>query len=261
MNQDIKGIPLLPFTNQVGGHTSFFRFSKRAICKPANERKEQEFYMYLEGTHPELLPFLSNYLGLLNVTYYPHQFSLPEVIFDDNKQLLQDWQDTVDPDILEKDFQQWSPNPDDCQLRFETFRKIVFNEILNPGALKERIRIVDAWEKENNYSKQQQQDIARWQPRKVPNNPWSQQVYERDRQKFQQLDNVLKQFILLEDLTEGVEYPCVLDLKMGTRQYSVVSTEEKKASQTRKCNESTSHILGVRICGMQVSPIYLEMWC
>jgi hypothetical protein len=314
-------IPLLPFTNQVGGHTSLFRFSKRAICKPASQ-KEQAFYVYLESRHPELLPFLSQYLGVLNVTYHQHsQLLLPEVIFEKNEQLLQDWH-TVKalptPDaLLQTDFQQWSPNADQCNSRFEAFRKQVLCEVFNPHALKERIQTVNAWEKENiaamtvqsrrpsmiqsttsapqspkqmasqladkpkesslynsatslslSYDDNElnnKDDImkdepapssARWQPRRTPTNPWSQQVYERDRQKLQQLtqqDSVIKQFILLEDLTDGVQYPCVLDLKMGTRQYGVYADEAKMKSQTLKCAQSTSKKLGVRLCGMQVN--------
>jgi inositol-hexakisphosphate kinase len=53
----VDAVELKPFSHQVGGHTTMYRFSRRAVCKQLNS-KENMFYETIEKFHPELLGFM-----------------------------------------------------------------------------------------------------------------------------------------------------------------------------------------------------------
>jgi hypothetical protein len=63
----LGAVELKPYDHQVGGHTTVYRFSRRAVCKQLNNR-ENEFYETVERHHPDLLEFLPRY----DVYYYQH---------------------------------------------------------------------------------------------------------------------------------------------------------------------------------------------
>ncbi|EQC38742.1 hypothetical protein SDRG_03706 [Saprolegnia diclina VS20] len=62
----------------------------------------------------------------------------------------------------------------------------------------------------------------------------------------------LCEYLVLGDLTSGYTRPCVLDIKMGTRQHGEDTSDEKARSHTLKCAATTSAELGLRLCGMQI---------
>ena len=53
----LEAVELKPYDHQVGGHSTVYRFSRRAVCKQLNNR-ENEFYETIERNHVELLRFL-----------------------------------------------------------------------------------------------------------------------------------------------------------------------------------------------------------
>ena len=59
-------------------------------------------------------------------------------------------------------------------------------------------------------------------------------------------------YLLLENLVSRYNFPCVLDLKVGERQYSDDVSPTKKARKMAKSASTTSSTLGLRLTGMQV---------
>ncbi|KAJ2337035.1 inositol polyphosphate kinase kcs1, partial [Coemansia sp. RSA 2681] len=83
-------------------------------------------------------------------------------------------------------------------------------------------------------------------------NLWKKKCAKRMPTDEDAVDGSMHQFILMADLTAAMRRPCILDLKMGTRQHGVNAPAKKVVSQTIKCAATTSKELGVRMCGLQV---------
>lgn len=60
------------------------------------------------------------------------------------------------------------------------------------------------------------------------------------------------EYIVLEDLTLGMQSPCIMDIKIGTREYGDDATEAKKKHMIEKAASTTSAALGARISAMQI---------
>jgi len=59
-------------------------------------------------------------------------------------------------------------------------------------------------------------------------------------------------YLLLENLVSKYSRPCVLDLKVGARQYADDASSAKRQRKIAKSNSTTLATLGLRLCGMQV---------
>ena len=67
-------------------------------------------------------------------------------------------------------------------------------------------------------------------------------------------------YLVIEDLTYAYTLPCIMDLKLGTRQHGLHDSEAKIKSKQRKCALTTSSTLGVRLCGMQRYDVAASRW-
>lgn len=65
-------------------------------------------------------------------------------------------------------------------------------------------------------------------------------------------------YIVLEDLVYMYKKPCVMDIKMGKRQRKIGASPEKEQRQIEKSLKTTSHALGFRLCGCQVSTTWFR---
>ncbi|XP_060691769.1 inositol hexakisphosphate kinase 1 [Hemiscyllium ocellatum] len=242
-----KGVLLEPFIHQVGGHTSMMRYDDHTVCKPLISR-EQRFY---ESLPPEMKEFTPEYKGVVLVCFeggrdgYINLVAYPY----------------VESENLEQDEVQEREQPRRKHSRRSLYRSTSGSENL---IQKDDSDIAESPQemKSPKVELQVPSDIpfqmldsnSALIAEKISFNPWSLRCHKQQlsRMRSESKDRKLYKFLLLENVVHHFGYPCILDLKMGTRQHGDDASEEKAARQIKKCELSTSGALGVRVCGMQV---------
>ncbi|XP_056109837.1 inositol hexakisphosphate kinase 2b [Rhinichthys klamathensis goyatoka] len=233
------GVMLEPFVHQVGGHSCVLRFGEQTICKPLIPR-EHQFYKSLP---PEIRKFTPQYKGVVSVSFEEDE---------EGNLCLIAYPLLSDPADLENK----EPSPE-CEPK----NKLVKWGKKKPSGLLPDERARQSRKEEKGKSNRDDKaEVLYFSLEKgnvvpqIKHNPWSLQCHQQHLQRMKENSKHRNQhkFILLENLTWRYRVPCVLDLKMGTRQHGDDASEEKKANQIRKCQQSTSSSIGVRLCGMQV---------
>uniref|UniRef100_H3DJE9 Kinase n=1 Tax=Tetraodon nigroviridis TaxID=99883 RepID=H3DJE9_TETNG len=229
------GVPLEPFIHQVGGHTSMMRYDDHTVCKPLIIR-EQRFY---ESLPPEMKEFTPEYKGVVLVCFegdcdgYINLVAYPYV---------------------ESNMEAGTAEHEESSDREQSRRK---HSRRTPIALPPR----PSTKKNGATGRRHTMPIPQmldWNSgvssEKISYNPWSLRCHKQQlsRMRSESKDRKLFKFLLLENVVHHFSYPCILDLKMGTRQHGDDASDEKAARQIKKCAQSTSATLGVRVCGMQV---------
>uniref|UniRef100_A0A8C1W298 Kinase n=1 Tax=Cyprinus carpio TaxID=7962 RepID=A0A8C1W298_CYPCA len=242
-----KGVLLEPFVHQVGGHSCVLRFGEQTICKPLIPR-EHQFYKSLPAAMRKFTP---QYRGVVSVSFEEdEEGNLCLIAYPLHSELGN--LENVDPSA--------DPEPNN---KIKWVSKMLLD---NEGYSKERSRHA---RKDKDKSVKREEELEWLKQAEVfyyslersnaagpqlKHNPWSLKCHQQHLQRMKENAKHRNQykFILLENLTWRYTVPCVLDLKMGTRQHGDDASEEKKAVQIRKCQQSTSASIGVRLCGMQV---------
>ncbi|XP_029947919.1 inositol hexakisphosphate kinase 2-like [Salarias fasciatus] len=253
-----KGVMLEPFVHQVGGHSCVLRFGEQTICKPLIPR-EHQFYKSLPAAMRKFTP---QYRGVVSVSFEEDE---------EGNLCLIAYPLHSDPaaDLENMD------HSADCEPKTKMLKwgKMVASSLLVDGDIysKDGRSRLSRKEKEKSVQKLQEDMELEWLQQaevlycrlenshsnaepQLKHNPWSLKCHQQHLQRMKENAKHRNQykFILLENLTWQHTVPCVLDLKMGTRQHGDDASEEKKAVQIRKCQQSTSASIGVRLCGMQV---------
>uniref|UniRef100_A0A8C4URD6 Kinase n=1 Tax=Falco tinnunculus TaxID=100819 RepID=A0A8C4URD6_FALTI len=226
---------LEPFVHQVGGHMSMMKYDEHTVCKPL-VLQELSFY---ESLPLAMRQFTPQYKGVISV--HLKKDSLGNLTLIASPSLQTESCSRLDNAIGDSSVTIWHK----CKWAASTSTG---TEHTCPGKVLLRTDLqyrTDSLLEDANGN----------QPERKSYNPWGLHCHRQhlNRMSSKHNENKLHQFLLLENVVSKYNYPCILDLKMGTRQHGDDASEEKKARHIKKCEQSTSASLGVRICGMQVS--------
>ncbi|CAM5119650.1 unnamed protein product [Natator depressus] len=242
-----KAVLLEPFVHQVGGHMSMMKYDEHTVCKPLIS---QEQWVY-ESLPTAIKQFTPQYKGIISVCLRKDSLgnvgliASPSLPTDncsslDKEHSVMLWQEIkrTSTTSSERLFVKWSQTP---------FAKAIKDSCPGKALFRTELQYHTA-------ISSLMEDTNGNQPEGKSYNPWALHCHQLHLNRMcSKLDeNKPHQFLLLENVVSEYQYPCILDLKMGTRQHGDDASEEKKARHIKKCEQSTSGSLGVRICGMQV---------
>ncbi|KAM4835760.1 inositol hexakisphosphate kinase 3 [Thomomys bottae] len=243
------GVQLEPFLHQVGGHVSLMKYDEHTVCKPLISR-EQRFY---ESLPLAMKRFTPQYKGTITVHLRRDSRGHLSLVAPPLKETQECFK------VTEESFK---VSPESAAVAiWQTLQQTTSSSSARPLAqlaqsLKESPTnmLLKSEFHSNTQVSSMVEDSNDNQVEKRSFNPWGLHCHKAHltRLRSEHPEDEWHRFLLLENVVSQYTHPCILDLKMGTRQHGDDVSEEKKARHMRKCAQSTSACLGVRICGMQV---------
>ncbi|XP_039712206.1 inositol hexakisphosphate kinase 3 [Pteropus medius] len=247
------GVQLEPFLHQVGGHLSVMKYDEDTVCKPLISQ-EQRFY---ESLPPAMKRFTPQYKGTITVHLLKDSLghlSLVANPLNENREpfevstesaavaIWQTLQQTTSGSGGAHPLSQWQHSQLAHSLKESQATALLRSEFHLSTHVSSLVEDPDG-----NQAQDERKSF----------NPWGLHCHQAHLTRLctEYPENKRHRFLLLENVVSQYKYPCILDLKMGTRQHGDDASEEKKARHMTKCAQSTSACLGMRICGMQVYQI------
>ncbi|KAM5263489.1 inositol hexakisphosphate kinase 3 [Ctenodactylus gundi] len=239
------GVQLEPFLHQVGGHLSVMKYDEHTVCKPLISR-EQRFY---ESLPLAMKRFTPQYKGVITVHLWKDNQGHLSLVANPQKENREPLK--VSPEsaaVAVWQTLQQTTNSGTCPLAQRQPTQLVHPLKESPT----KVFLVPKCHLSTPVSSLVEDNNENQAKRGF--NPWGLLCHQAHLNRLcsEYPEDKRHRFLLLENVVSSYTHPCILDLKMGTRQHGDDVSEEKKARHMRKCAQSTSARLGVRICGMQV---------
>ncbi|ESP00626.1 hypothetical protein LOTGIDRAFT_112151 [Lottia gigantea] len=237
-------VTLEPYQHQVGGHSVVLHYDKTTICKPLNKR-EQHFYVTLPE---DLKQFTAEYRGVIDVKLAENDHGLLSFLGFrrniKNESLLDPLSGSSSPASSGSENELSSDTSPQKYSKQKQRTKISFK---HRGSLEISCHADQGFESAETG-------------KLCSHSAWGLRCHKMLVSKWRKQGQTISKFILLENVASHFKQPCVLDLKMGTRQHGDDASEKKQREHTAKCLSSTSSKLGVRVCGMQVYQVDTETY-
>ncbi|XP_072041973.1 inositol hexakisphosphate kinase 3-like [Amphiura filiformis] len=245
------GVILMPFSHQVGGHAGMLKYNDATVCKPLNPRE----LLFYQSLPEDMVHFMPEYRGTIDVCVEEqHDGSLYLRAYPCFQMVTRgscspnSSGEGVDSDESAEDASCCSNSP---QTSRKHHHKSLYHSKRKSSCMVLVSRNGSVCLNESTESDGLFEDHSTGSGLSMSCNPWGLHCHHRQVTKMRR-DQKNHKFILLENVTSQLQYPCIMDLKMGSRTYSDDFSVEKRKAHIAKAEATTSATLGMRICGMQV---------
>ncbi|KAL4140144.1 hypothetical protein PRNP1_015215 [Phytophthora ramorum] len=218
----LDGTRFYLYNHQAGGHTAFLRSGGGSVCKPV-VALELQFYEALAPQFPQLRPFVPQFLGKIKVELTT---SSPSESPTSPSSSQSSSTPPTEPLTTPKKMRKGSFG------KKRRLDKHTASSSMAPPA-SEGGYSAKLWKQERAKKKKGAKGGSGVASTRADSGS-------------------TKDYLVLGDLTRNFRRPCVLDIKMGTRQHGEDASPAKVISHTAKCAATTSLALGLRLCGMQI---------